>query len=76
MKHDATVIPIYAICEVCGEADEQASMVEGMCPNCIGVVRYVMEEDRRRNRGVDRFDAITAVVIGFWTAVIVWRLFR
>lgn len=74
MKHDATVIPIFSICEVCGEADEQANMVEGMCPNCIGLIRDGLREDRQRK--VDRFDAITAVVIGFWAAIIVWRLFR
>lgn len=69
-------IPVFAICEVCGEADEQAVMREGMCRNCVGVVREAMKENSERDRKVDRFDAITAIVIGFWTAVILWRWLR
>lgn len=74
MKHNDTDIPVFVICEVCGEADEQANMTEGMCRNCIGVIREGLREDRQRK--VDRFDALTAFVIGFWAAVIVWRWVR
>lgn len=67
-------IPVFSICDVCGQADEQSSMVDGMCRECIGVVREGIRLERERRVG--RFDALTAAVIGFWAAVIVWRWMR
>lgn len=70
----APSIPVYSICEVCGQADEKDAMTEGMCRDCIGVVREAMLAEHQRKVG--RFDVLTAVVIGFWAAVIMWRWLR
>lgn len=67
-------VPVYCCCEVCGKADEKDAITEGMCRDCIGVVREAMLAERQRKVG--RFDVLTAVVIGCWAAVIVWSWLR
>lgn len=64
-------IPIFAICEVCGQADEQSFMTEGMCRECLGVVREGIRLERER-----RFDWPFAVVVAVIAAVIAWRWVR
>lgn len=67
----APSIPVYAICDVCGRADEQPAMREGMCRDCLGVVREAIRMERER-QGMQRFDWPTAVVMAAVAMVIMW----
>lgn len=72
MQHSpAPPLPLFEFCEICGEADEQSAMVEGMCRECLGVVREGIRLERER-----RFDWPFAVVVAVIAAVIVWRWVR
>ena len=67
----APSLPVFAICEVCGQADEESAMPDGMCRDCLGVVREGIQLERER-----RFDWPFAVVIAAIAALIVWRWWR
>lgn len=72
IKHSsAPSLPVFAICEVCGQADEESAMPDGMCRECLGVVREGIRLERER-----RFDWLFAVVMAVVAAVIVWRWVR
>lgn len=65
-------LPVYVICDVCGEAEEQ-SRVKGICCLCLAVVQ---EGSRKYEQQQRRFDWITAVVMAMVAAVIMWGWMR
>lgn len=70
-------IPVYAICDVCGGADEADAMTDGICTDCIRCIREAMLMERDRREEVLPPLLVSAVVtICFWAAVITWRWWR
>lgn len=70
-------IPVYAICEVCGGADEAGTMTDGICTDCIGCIREAMRMERdRQEEALPPLLVPAVVMICFWAAVITWRWCR
>lgn len=70
----APSLPVYSICEICGEADERTAMTDGMCRDCIGVVREALRMDREKRQ--EPFHWHVALAMAVVAVAILWRWVR
>lgn len=72
----APSLPVFAICDVCGGADEEQHMWDGMCRQCIGILRQALGRYREKDQSKTGLSLVALGCIVFWTAIIAWRMFR
>ena len=71
----APSIPVYSVCEICGEADESHEMMDGMCRKCVECLRRGLrqvQENSELDKPVRFYWTVAAVMAG----VAVWIMWR